>query len=118
MVGKQSGTVALSGNRIRTCVITRQRDYASNLIRLVLVGGATGEVRLVVDPTRTAPGRGMWVTPTAESLAAVLKRRAYRPALKVPNHVNVVDTTDIERAIAEWPKAAEAAGKVQQLAEN
>lgn len=73
---------------IRTCVACRRRRPQHELVRVA----ATPEgVRL--DPERRRPGRGAYVCPEAECLAAARRRegRTLRRALRVGEAEDVVD---------------------------
>ncbi|WP_226909266.1 YlxR family protein [Georgenia ruanii] len=76
---------------VRTCVGCRGRAPRSVLVRLVLDAAA----RVVVDPGRSAPGRGAWLHPSRECLNLALRRRAFPRALRVAGPVD----TD---AVGEW----------------
>ncbi|WP_306142561.1 RNA-binding protein [Roseibium sp. MMSF_3412] len=55
----------------RQCAVTREVRPVSSLIRFVL----DPEGQVVPDLKRTLPGRGVWVTATAETVAAAEKNR-------------------------------------------
>ncbi|RYG58778.1 MAG: YlxR family protein [Alphaproteobacteria bacterium] len=66
---------------IRTCAATGQKLPQAQLLRFVNVGGVpTPEVLL--HPTRRAPGRGVYIVPTPDALAAAVKRKAFANRLK------------------------------------
>jgi predicted RNA-binding protein YlxR (DUF448 family) len=62
----------------RTCIVTRQAAPPEELIRFVV--GPDGQV--VPDLKGKLPGRGAWVTATAEVVAQAVKRRAFSRAFK------------------------------------
>ncbi|GAB2973213.1 YlxR family protein [Frigoribacterium salinisoli] len=69
---------------VRTCIGTRTRAPRSALVRVVARDG-----RLVVDETRSLPGRGAWLTPTMEAFESAVKRRAFRRALRLDSEPDV-----------------------------
>jgi predicted RNA-binding protein YlxR (DUF448 family) len=62
----------------RTCIVTRQTRPPGELIRFVL--GPGDEV--VPDLKRRLPGRGVWVTATAEAVDEAVRRRLFNRAFK------------------------------------
>ena len=64
----------------RTCIVTRVVREPSDLIRFVV--SPAGEV--VPDLALRLPGRGIWVTATAELLAKAVKAKAFNRAAKAP----------------------------------
>jgi predicted RNA-binding protein YlxR (DUF448 family) len=62
----------------RTCIVTRQAAPPEKLIRFVV--GPDREV--VPDLKGKLPGRGAWVTATAETVRQAVKRRAFGRAFK------------------------------------
>lgn len=67
---------------VRTCVGCRQRAPASALLRIVGVREPV-VVRLVPDPTRSRPGRGVHLHPDPACLALAQRRRAFGRALRL-----------------------------------
>jgi len=67
----------------RTCVGCRQRTPQSDLIRVVVVGGA-----LVPDLHRRMPGRGAYVHPDPGCLERAEQRRAFPRALRVASSMD------------------------------
>ncbi len=66
---------------IRTCAGTGQKLPQAQLLRFVNVKGVpTPEVML--HPTQRAAGRGVYIVPTPEALAAVIKRKTFAHRLK------------------------------------
>jgi predicted RNA-binding protein YlxR (DUF448 family) len=55
---------------------------------------------LTVDPGNELPGRGLWITPTAEALQQALKRRAFQKAAKQPLRVVDDQAAVVERVLA------------------
>jgi uncharacterized protein len=75
---------------VRTCVGCRERAAKSELIRIVAASnGAITSV--VVDPRRSAGGRGAHLHPTVACLELATRRKAWGRALRVSGPVD--DTT-------------------------
>ncbi|MFH5822510.1 YlxR family protein [Georgenia sp. AZ-5] len=70
---------------VRTCTGCRGRATRSALVRLVLDAATQ---RVVVDPGRSAPGRGAWLHPSRECLDLALRRRAIPRALRAAGPVD------------------------------
>jgi predicted RNA-binding protein YlxR (DUF448 family) len=64
----------------RRCLATGESRPRETLLRFVV--GPDG--RLVPDAGNELPGRGLWLTPTAEALAQALKRKAFQRAARAP----------------------------------
>lgn len=65
---------------LRTCAGTGQKHPQNALLRFVNVGGVpTPEVML---GNVRAPGRGVYILPTPEALAAAIKRKSFAHRLK------------------------------------
>ncbi|WP_020180839.1 RNA-binding protein [Methylopila sp. M107] len=62
----------------RTCVATREVRPADELIRFVRAPDGT----VVPDLKRALPGRGVWVTATADSVRLAVKRKAFARGFK------------------------------------
>jgi predicted RNA-binding protein YlxR (DUF448 family) len=60
----------------RTCIVTRQALPVDSLVRFVAAPDGT----VVADLRRRLPGRGVWVTNTAATVAAAEKRRLFSRA--------------------------------------
>ncbi|HMS75977.1 YlxR family protein [Gordonia sp. (in: high G+C Gram-positive bacteria)] len=76
----------LSDAPVRTCIGCRQRDCASALVRLVARTDsreAADGAQVVVDVTRTMPGRGAWLHPREDCVSRAVRRKAFGPALRV-----------------------------------
>ena len=82
----------------RTCVATRAVRPADELVRFVR--GPDGSV--AADLKRALPGRGVWVTATAEAVRLAVKKKAFARGFKEPVTVDpeIADQVDalIERA--------------------
>ncbi|MFK0401467.1 YlxR family protein [Microbacterium sp. NPDC090225] len=76
---------------VRTCVGCRMRAPRAALLRVVSQNGI-----LIVDERAVLPGRGAWMHPTQECMAAALRRRAFGRALRVSTPV---DTQTIEKRL-------------------
>lgn len=65
---------------LRTCAATGRKLPQAQLLRFVAVGGVpTPEVML---GTARAPGRGVYIIPSAENLALAVKKKAFAHRLK------------------------------------
>jgi uncharacterized protein len=64
--------------RLRTCIATREAKPVDELLRFVV--SPQGEV--VPDLKAVLPGRGVWVTATAEAVKLALQRRAFTRGFK------------------------------------
>ena len=62
----------------RTCVATREVRPADELIRFVRAPDGT----VVPDLKRALPGRGVWVTATAEAVRLAIKKKAFSRGFK------------------------------------
>ena len=76
----------------RTCVGCRQRAAATELLRVVELGG-----RLVPDPGRRLPGRGAHLHRRTSCLDLAERRRAFPRALRV---TGPLDSTAVRDALA------------------
>lgn len=65
---------------LRTCAATGQKLPQAQLLRFVNADG-TPTPEILLDKTR-APGRGVYILPTAEALAAAVKRKVFAHRLK------------------------------------
>ena len=63
---------------IRTCIVTRAERQPEEMIRFVLAPDGT----VTPDIRRRLPGRGVWVTASAEVVAQASKRRAFDRGFK------------------------------------
>jgi hypothetical protein len=73
---------------VRTCLGCRIRADRSELIRFVAKDGV-----VIPDPSKSLPGRGVWVHPTPACVEQAIKRNAFGRALRVRNELN----TDLVR---------------------
>ncbi|MEE4022784.1 YlxR family protein [Gordonia sp. PKS22-38] len=78
------------------CVGCRQRAEAAELVRVAVRQG-DGPPELVVDGTRTMPGRGAWLHPRRDCVTAAVRRKAFGSALRVPGLT--VDPDDLAESI-------------------
>ncbi|WP_345373910.1 YlxR family protein [Frondihabitans cladoniiphilus] len=76
-------------NPVRTCIGSRTRAPRSSLVRVVARDG-----RVVVDTTKTLPGRGAWLIPTMQNYEAALRRKAFRRALRLASEPDTSDVRD------------------------
>ena len=81
--------------RIRTCIVSRQQQPDTQLLRLVAQCGTPPVI--VPDPQRDMPGRGCWITPTLDALELAEKRNAIGRALRVSAPV---DTGPVRKYLA------------------
>ncbi|HEY8456882.1 MAG TPA: YlxR family protein [Actinopolymorphaceae bacterium] len=75
---------------MRMCVGCRVRASKSELLRVVVVRDAD-TVRVVPDPSGSAPGRGAHVHPRRDCLGQAERRRAFPRALRIEGPVDVAD---------------------------
>ena len=78
MGAKTDGLTGEDG--IRQCAVTRQRQPRAALLRFV--AGPEGQV--VPDLKGNLPGRGVWITPTAECIGRAVEKGVFARALKQP----------------------------------
>ena len=64
----------------RTCALTRQEHDAADLIRFAV----SPEGAIVPDVDGKAPGRGVWITLSAEAVAEAVRKKAFARSLKTP----------------------------------
>ncbi|MBV9079102.1 MAG: RNA-binding protein [Methylobacteriaceae bacterium] len=104
----------------RTCLVTREARPQGELLRFAL--GPENEV--VPDLKGNLPGRGAWVTPTAEAVAQAARRRLFSRAFKTEARapddlaglVDALLVRDLQGALALAVKAGAATtgfGKVE-----
>jgi predicted RNA-binding protein YlxR (DUF448 family) len=74
---------------VRTCVGCRRTGTRSDLLRVVVTRGGSEEPALVVDVTRSLPGRGAWLHPDRRCLELAERRRAFPRALRVAGPLDV-----------------------------
>ncbi|WP_331436603.1 YlxR family protein [Gordonia sp. w5E2] len=78
------------------CLGCRQRAGIPDLVRVVVVTGASGP-RIAVDTAKTMPGRGAWLHPMADCVSAAVRRHAFARALRSPGLV--VDQSDLKEVL-------------------
>lgn len=66
---------------VRTCVACRTSGGKRGLLRVVRLPDGAG---VALDPTGKKSGRGAYVCPTAECVAAALKKKQLERSLKTP----------------------------------
>lgn len=67
----------------RTCIVSRQTRPVDELVRFVLAPDGT----VVPDLKRELPGRGVWVTASAEAVATAERKRLFSRAFKAEARV-------------------------------
>ena len=72
------------------CVACRQRGSQKTLIRVVCDG-----VRAVLDPTQTAPGRGVYLHANPECIESALKRKLFGRALRVGTPISTEAVSEL-----------------------
>ena len=81
-----------AGSSRRTCVVTRQALAPEELIRFVL----DPEGRVVPDLRRKLPGRGVWVTASAEIVARATTSRGFARGFKAPAQASPTLAAEID----------------------
>ena len=76
------------GQRLRTCIATRQKHPDTELLRVVADKGDPTGCRVVPDPGRRLPGRGAWIRPDLEAVELAERTRAFRRALRLSTDVD------------------------------
>jgi uncharacterized protein len=94
---------------VRTCVGCRKRELAVELLRLAVVGDASGTIAVTVDTAGNLPGRGAWLHPNQKCLQEAIRRRAFVRALRI---TGMPDTT----AVVEWFEALPGPGSSEHSA--
>lgn len=77
MAAAEEGGAEEAGST-RTCIATRVERPPEQMIRFALAPDGT----VTPDLRRRLPGRGVWVTATAEAVAQAVKRRAFERGFK------------------------------------
>lgn len=67
---------------VRMCVGCRGRGDRAQLVRVVASSGPTGPL-VEIDHRKTLPGRGAWLHPSTDCVAAAVRRKAFGRALRV-----------------------------------
>ena len=62
----------------RTCVVTRRKGQPDDMIRFVAAPDGT----VVPDLKRKLPGRGVWVTASAATVAEAVKKGSFARGLR------------------------------------
>ncbi|MBX7430888.1 YlxR family protein [Mycobacterium sp. Y57] len=110
----RKSTLDPSGGPVRTCIGCRKRGLAVELLRMVAVDGGNGEIAVTVDAARRLPGRGAWLHPDPDCLAAAVRRRAFGRALRITGSPDI--TAVLERFEASSER--EGARVREQVAKN
>lgn len=76
------------GQRLRTCIATRQKHPDTELLRVVADRDDPTGSRVVPDPRRRLPGRGAWIRPDVEAVELAERTRAFRRALRLSTDVD------------------------------
>lgn len=76
----------------RTCIVTRRKGAPDAMIRFVV--GPEGQV--VPDLRRRLPGRGVWVTPSAQIVAQAQRKGAFARAFRKPVTVSPTLAAEVE----------------------
>lgn len=98
--GHRKGEGSAKTHPERSCVVTRQVKAPQEMIRFVL----SPDGKVVPDLKASLPGRGVWVTATAEMVAKAVKSRAFDRGFKakvtvVPDLVDVIDGILVARVL-------------------
>ena len=72
-----------TGGPVRTCIGCRKRELAVELLRAVAVSTGNGQCAVTVDTSGSHPGRGAWLHPVDQCLAAAIRRHAFVRALRI-----------------------------------
>ncbi|NMN99831.1 YlxR family protein [Gordonia sp. TBRC 11910] len=101
------------------CLGCRQRSQArgaaADLVRIVAVRGESGPV-IVVDHTKSMPGRGAWLHARTECVSTVVRRKALPAALRV-NGITV-DPDGLVAAVMGSTQNEVRASEPEQVAED
>ena len=68
---------------LRTCIATRKVKPSTELLRCVAQHSDDGTTRIVTDLHGRLPGRGAWLSPTAEALEKAIEQRRFHRALRL-----------------------------------
>ncbi|TCC33316.1 YlxR family protein [Kribbella sindirgiensis] len=79
--------------RERTCIGCRKRSSPTDLLRMTVSGGP-GNLTVLPDPGRRAPGRGAHLHPTAECFELAVRRKAFPRAFRVLGPLDVTGLHD------------------------
>ncbi len=86
----------------RTCLVTREAQPASRLMRFVL--GPDGVV--VADLRGRLPGRGAWLTPTADALGEAVRRKLFPKGFKTEARVPADFVAAVDAALVREVRGA------------
>ena len=75
---------------IRTCISCRKQEPQTKLIRVVLVDG-----KVILDQTKTAPGRGAYLHQDSECINNAVTRKSFYRALKAQGNLDVTQVIDL-----------------------
>jgi uncharacterized protein len=67
-------------DRLRRCAVTGETREPDTLLRFAL----DADGRVFPDPAAAAPGRGVWLTPTRETVTLAVKRNVFAKSVKGP----------------------------------
>lgn len=98
--------VAAPTGPVRTCIGCRQKQRATELLRVVAVDGV-----VIPDPRRRLPGRGAWLHPDPGCLDMAERRRAFGRALRL---TEPPDTSRVHRLL----RPGEPAGPADRTVPN
>lgn len=84
---------------VRMCVGCRERVAKSELVRFVAGSDACGDLAVVSDPDRSAPGRGGHLHPTVACYELAVRRRALVRALRVTSAAGRVSTEPLREYV-------------------
>lgn len=93
---RPSPDVAPAVTAERRCLATGESRPREDLLRFVVAPDG----RLVPDIGNELPGRGLWLTPTAEALARATARKAFQRAARAPVQVADDLAAQVERLLA------------------
>ncbi|MBU6449699.1 MAG: RNA-binding protein [Rhodospirillales bacterium] len=86
---------------LRRCLVTRAQGRREEMLRFVAAPDGT----LVFDPGATLPGRGMWLSATADVIELAVRRgvfaRAARAPLKLPESLHAQVEAALARRLAD-----------------
>ncbi|MCQ9675491.1 MULTISPECIES: YlxR family protein [Corynebacterium] len=93
------------GQRLRTCIATRQKHPDTELLRVVADRDDPEGRRVVPDPRRQLPGRGAWIRPDLEAVALAERTRAFKRALRMSTDVDTGHVREYLAAQQQVPSA-------------
>ncbi|UQX90044.1 YlxR family protein [Jatrophihabitans telluris] len=113
-----------SGVAVRTCIGCRLRAPATELLRVVLASDSGRDPAIPgtvqPDPRRRAPGRGAWIHPEPDCVAAAERRRAFGRAFRGGTSPDPTPVRDYVAALAARavPRSAPAGRVVGETRES